>query len=146
MQEKTDISYGAVPIFRAEDGWKVLLVHQISYRGPNDTFWILPKGHAEEGESPIDAARRELEEETGVKEVHVQTDQSFDVSYSFTHEGVRIHKTVEYYVGICDSKDTEITLPNEIKDLRWCSFEEAKDLVTHQNTRGVLEAVEKTLQ
>ena len=48
---------------------EVLLVH------PGGPFWIrkdigawsIPKGGAEEGESMLDAAKRELEEETGIK-------------------------------------------------------------------------------
>jgi ADP-ribose pyrophosphatase len=30
-------------------------------------YWVYPKGHIEEGESPQEAARREVEEETGVR-------------------------------------------------------------------------------
>ena len=39
---------------------RVLLVSQ------HGTSWSLPKGHIEPGESPLEAARREIHEETGV--------------------------------------------------------------------------------
>lgn len=34
----------------------------------------IPKGHVEEGENPLDAALRELEEETGITQVHPPID------------------------------------------------------------------------
>ena len=139
METKQDISYGVVPLYKGTDEWQVLIVHQISYRG--DDFWIFPKGHAEKGETPVGAALRELQEETGVSEVVLMNESPLCVSYSFTHEGVRIEKTVEYFVGVCTSLDTHISQPQEIKEIRWCSFAEAEALLSHQNSKEVLKKV-----
>ncbi|MEN9920754.1 MAG: hypothetical protein RL538_647 [Candidatus Parcubacteria bacterium] len=144
METKTDISYGVVPLYKDEGEWKVLIVHQISYRG--DDFWILPKGHAEEDESPLEAARRELEEETGVSAVDIKETPTFEINYSFIHEGVRIEKAVIYFLGICESRDVNISQPQEIKELRWCAFDEAVTLVTHDNSRDVLAKAKNALQ
>lgn len=51
------------------DNWEVLLVH------PGGPFWAkkdlgawsIPKGEFDENENPLDAAKREVEEETGMK-------------------------------------------------------------------------------
>jgi 8-oxo-dGTP pyrophosphatase MutT (NUDIX family) len=145
MQTKTDISYGVVPLYKDADEWKVLLIHQISHKGGKHRFWILPKGHAEGKEEPLAAAARELAEETGITNITFKGEQSFTVQYSFTHEGERIDKTVQYFVGICDSTHTELTQPEEILEMKWCSFAEAKALVTHKNTKDILEQVEQTL-
>lgn len=141
MEQKTDISYGVVPLYRDEGEWSVLLVHQISHRGGRNTFWILPKGHAEDNESAVEAAERELAEETGVTDISIRTDTSYDVSYSFVHEGVKINKTVQYYIGECVSKDTKLTQPEEILDIQWFTLAEAKEKVSHKNTREVIEKV-----
>jgi bis(5'-nucleosidyl)-tetraphosphatase len=142
MESKTDISYGIVPVFQTtDDEWQLLLVHQISYRGVNDTFWIFPKGHAEEGESAPEAALRELEEETGIKNVTLEPSAVFSITYSFVHAGVEVHKTVEYFLGYCSDTTTHITQPREIKELRWCDFDTALNLLTHQNSKDVLEKV-----
>lgn len=141
METKDDISYGIVPLYKNGDTWEVLLIHQISYRG--DDFWIFPKGHAEAGESAEAAALRELEEETGVIEIILETGKVFSVAYSFTHENVRINKTVEYRVGYCESKKTTITQPHEVKEIRWCDFDTADTLLSHQNSKDVLSLVEE---
>ena len=141
METKDDISYGIVPLYKNGDTWEVLLIHQISYRG--DDFWIVPKGHAEAGESAEVAALRELEEETGVVGITLDSNKVFPVSYSFTHEDVRVNKVVEYWIGYCETKETCITQPQEIKELRWCAFGTAYEILSHQNSKDVLSLVEE---
>ena len=143
MESKSDTSYGIVPLYKNGTTWEVLLIHQISYRG--DDFWIFPKGHAEAGESAEVAALRELEEETGITSVTLEPAKVFPVTYSFIHEQVRINKTVEYRIGYCQSKDTIITQPHEVKEIRWCDFVTAEVILSHQNSKDVLKAVEEFL-
>jgi 8-oxo-dGTP pyrophosphatase MutT (NUDIX family) len=145
METKNDISYGVVPIYKDEKGWQVLLIHQISYQGDLRKFWTIPKGHAEEGETPIEVALRELREETGLQNVTLETKQVFTIEYTFNHEDVRINKQVDFYIGYCDNQKTSITQPEEVMELRWCSFAEALKLVPHQNSKDVLLKVQQYL-
>lgn len=138
METVKDESFGVVPVCKVGEVWQVLLVHQISYRGPNDRFWTFPKGHPDEGESKIETAKRELMEETSVKDVRIIEEAEFTISYSFKHEGKRIDKSVSYYLGICGDTETEIGLPHEIADLAWCTFTEAANKLTHKNAQAVL--------
>lgn len=144
METKTDISFGVVPLCKEADEWQVLIVHQISFRG--DAFWIFPKGHAEVGEDGQAAALRELQEETGVTDIILAPGDPIIITYSFTHLHVTIDKTVAYWVGHTKNKSTHITQPHEIRELKWCSFTEAKHFLTHQNSLSVLAEVEKRLQ
>jgi 8-oxo-dGTP pyrophosphatase MutT (NUDIX family) len=74
--------------------------------------WSLPKGHLEDGESPQQAAVREVEEETGILGVIVGELGTID--YWFVAEGRRIHKTVHHYLlratgGELSDADIEVT-------------------------------------
>ena len=137
MNKKTDHSYGVVPVYKEGDTNKFLLIHQISHRG--DKFWSFPKGHSEEGESGEETALRELEEETGLRAI---LDPGFfhDIHYIFKHERQLVEKTVTYYLGYLDRIDFKITQPREIAEIRMCVESETMDLLTHQNSKDVLQA------
>jgi 8-oxo-dGTP pyrophosphatase MutT (NUDIX family) len=146
MEDITDQSFGVVPVTKIANKWQVLLVHQISYRGPKDHFWTLPKGHTEPGETIEQTAKRELLEETGIREVKLIDDVRFSTEYVFTHQGTRINKTVVYLLGVCASTHTHISLPQEIADVGWFTFTEALEKVTHDTVKSVLVDVQTYIQ
>jgi len=139
MQTTTDHSYGVIPLYQEGGLWQVLLIEQIGRRG--DTFWTFPKGHPEDGETPPQSAQRELVEETGIKDAAIATEPIFTTQYTFVHEGIAIHKQVDYFLGYCTSTDTAISQPQEVSQLRWCSLSEAHTLLSHTNTQELLSAV-----
>ena len=52
-------------------------------RNRKETKWFFPKGHVEEGEEREDAARREIEEETGLTDL-----EYIDTLPSYTRPGI----------------------------------------------------------
>jgi predicted NUDIX family NTP pyrophosphohydrolase len=62
-------SAGVLLYRRSSDALEVLLVHPGGpfWRNKNAGAWQLPKGGIEPGESPAEAARRETEEELGIR-------------------------------------------------------------------------------
>ena len=74
-------------------------------------LWSLPKGHIEEGETPEEAALREVQEETGIVSV---IEKSLGViDFWFMAGGKRIHKTVHHYLfrengGILAAQESEV--------------------------------------
>jgi predicted NUDIX family NTP pyrophosphohydrolase len=62
-------SAGVLPYKRGKNGLAVLLVHPGGpyWRRKDKGAWQIPKGMIEEGEDPESAARREAEEELGVR-------------------------------------------------------------------------------
>ncbi|MBN2130068.1 MAG: NUDIX hydrolase [Sedimentisphaerales bacterium] len=76
----------AIPL---PDRHTVLMVHQ--YRPAlNARIWEFPAGTIEDGESPLEAARRELEEETGYKSGELQLVLEFFTSPHFSDEKVHV--------------------------------------------------------
>jgi 8-oxo-dGTP pyrophosphatase MutT (NUDIX family) len=106
-----------VPIRRAASGSQVL---------------ALPKGHPEDGESPADAALREVREEAGV-EATVR-EKLGDVRYWYQRDGLRIAKTVaffllEYVSGEPADHD------HEVEHARWIGLDEAARSLTYEGER-----------
>lgn len=69
MGKRAGVSAGLLLFRRGEGGVEVFLAH------PGGPFWAkrdagawtIPKGLVDEGEDPLDAARREFQEETGIR-------------------------------------------------------------------------------
>ena len=71
--------------------------------------WDLPKGHCEDGETFVDAALRETEEETGIsrQQILLDTEFYFDLIYPVTYKktGDQVfEKQVRYFLGRLKSK------------------------------------------
>ena len=67
FEDKSDIirpSIQTIPLRRTPRGWEALVLRRTPAKGG---FWQPVTGHIEDGETPEDAAARELEEETGIK-------------------------------------------------------------------------------
>jgi ADP-ribose pyrophosphatase YjhB (NUDIX family) len=96
----------------------------------------LPKGHPEDGETPADAALREVREEAGV-EATVR-EKLGTVRYWYQRDGKRISKTVaffllDYVAGEPDDHD------HEVEYARWISLEEAARSLTYKGERDMAE-------
>jgi 8-oxo-dGTP diphosphatase len=94
----------------------------------------LPKGHPENGESPADAAVREVREEAGV-EATVR-EKLGDVQYWYQRDGVRIAKRVTFFLldyvsGEVDDHD------HEVEHARWIALEEAARSLSYKGERDM---------
>ena len=135
MQTKKDYSYGVV-LFTEQAEPQVLLVEQIGMRG--DVFWTLPKGHPEASEQPQETALRELEEETGIIGAVLHPECTYEMHYEFIHNGVRIQKTVVFFLGTTTTTMAVAGTPGEIASVRWCPVSVAQTLATHEQVRDII--------
>ncbi len=109
-----------VPTRRAADGSRVL---------------ALPKGHVDPGEAPLEAATREVREETGlVAEPICELGES---RYWYRREGRTIGKSVAFYLFTYVEGDTE-DHDDEVEEVRWIALEDAQDELTHQAEREMV--------
>src|SRR3990167_6052811 len=78
MQKLEAKSYGVIPIFKNKDGFYILLV-----KNSKGGHWGLPKGTPEKDEKPIDTAKRELAEETGIRDIEIKIEPTLEEKYDF---------------------------------------------------------------
>ena len=126
---RTDFSCGVVPVHTADDGRRRFLL--IRHRAGH---WGFPKGHPEPGESPAEAAVRELAEETGVTRVEL-VGEPFEERYAFTSKkGKPVAKTVAYFIGLVGD-DAVTVQPEEVQDYAWGDAAQTLERLTFDEGR-----------
>ncbi len=101
------VRHGASAVMMPVDAkGRVLLVRQ--YRLPaGRALWELPAGRADPGESPLAAARRELEEETGYRARHWKKLVAFYPSPGFLTEKMTIFLATGLIAGLARPMEDE---------------------------------------
>jgi len=102
--------------------------------------WDFPKGHLEDGEEEIDAAVRELREETSVDDVRLHEGFVGRLAYWYVKKGRRRHKQVALFLG--RTEQARVSLSDEHVGYAWLEFEDALNRLTYANAREVLRAAE----
>lgn len=128
----TEISAGGVVV---RDGEVVVIVPTRRAANGNKVL-ALPKGHVDPGETPAQAAQREVREEAGVDARLVE--QLGEVRYWYQRDGRRIPKLVTFflfdYVG-GDVADHD----HEVEVARWMPLEQAQRELTYKGEREMVE-------
>ena len=91
-----EVSAGGLVVDKS--GTKGLLIGRLDPKDASHErlLWSLPKGHIEDGETPEQAAIREVAEETGIKSEITRSLGVID--FWFMASGKRIHKTVHHFL------------------------------------------------
>ncbi|HEX4561633.1 MAG TPA: NUDIX domain-containing protein [Gemmatimonadales bacterium] len=126
-----ETSAGGV-VFRREGGVTRYLLIRDSYKN-----WGFPKGHLKTGEPPADAARREVEEETGLVNLLLHGPIRV-IDWYFRFKGKTIHKYCHFF--LFESREGEPTpqLEEGISACTWHPLDDAVTTISYDNARGVL--------
>jgi 8-oxo-dGTP pyrophosphatase MutT (NUDIX family) len=99
-------------------------------------FWGFPQGHKEKGESEIQTLVREVFEETGIKELEIQS-YIGKIQYSyFKGDGMKSEKEVRFYFATTPTRQVKIS--EEHADFRWATLSDALYMLDHAKLKLVL--------
>ncbi len=107
---------------QTDDGWRVLLLRAYNY-------WDCPKGVLEADENPLDTARREVREETGIEDLEFRWGEEFIETAPYSK-----NKVARYYLAATRAVDIKLPVNPELgapehHEYRWLKFADALELV-----------------
>jgi ADP-ribose pyrophosphatase YjhB (NUDIX family) len=98
-------------------------------------LWSLPKGHIESGETPEEAALREVMEETGIESEIARALGVID--FWFMAGGKRIHKTVHHYL-FREVGGTLAPQVSEVDEVAWFPLGEIVDRLAYPDEKKLI--------
>lgn len=133
------LSAGIV-LVRGEEGvWKYLFLR--AFRN-----WDFPKGLVEAGEQPLDTAKREVAEETGISDLHFR----WGYIYRETEPYSGGSKVARYYLAETHSSSVVFSVNPDIgrpehHEYRWVTYEEIRNLAP-KRLIGIVEWADNVLR
>jgi NTP pyrophosphohydrolases including oxidative damage repair enzymes len=119
----TRLSAGVVVVRREDGAWRFLLLRAFNH-------WDFPKGMVEDGEEPLAAAVREVQEESLIDDLVFAWGENSTQTGPYSGG-----KVARYYVA--ETHRREVTLPfnpligrPEHSEYRWVGYDEAMQLVS----------------
>lgn len=132
-------SAGGVILNRNGD---VLVVNQ---RGKS---WSLPKGHIEDGEDALAAARREIEEESGVTQLDLVQELGTYERHKLNRHGQNDEselKRITMFLFKTEELDLAPKDPHN-PEARWVPIDDVEALLTHEKDREFFRSVRSQLR
>jgi len=118
-------------------GTRGLLIGRIDHKDASRErlLWSLPKGHIEAGETPEQAAIREVQEETGITSEITKSIGVID--FWFMAGGKRIHKTVHHFIfkEVSGELTPQIT---EVDEVSWFPLSEIVERLAYPDEKKLI--------
>ena len=94
----------------------------------------LPKGHPDGDETPLQAASREVHEETGADVELIE--ELGEIDYTYERNGREVFKRVVFY--LFRYLGGELSPDEEVAAVRWMPLQEAAHALTHEGEREMV--------
>ncbi|TSC61449.1 MAG: NUDIX hydrolase [Parcubacteria group bacterium Athens0416_74] len=101
--------------------------------GPGLPWWGFPKGHIDEGEEHLEAAKREIAEETGIRELSIVRELGTYGRYKGKAGGgddMSEYKTIHMFLFTTEQEDIAPIDPGN-PEAKWVPKSEVEKLLTH---------------
>ena len=125
-------------------GYRYLLL-----RNRRHGSWGFPKGHLEEGESPLEGAMRELQEETGIENPRIVSGFETLLEYQVP-KGARGTESPSYpkrvHLYLAEAIDATLKLSEEHDDGRWMSASEVLEHLQYEDLKRAFRSALSTLE
>lgn len=136
LRKVEETSAGGLVVDRTTPVPRAALIGRVDRHGK--LVWSLPKGHIENGESPADAAIREVEEETGIRGRVLALLGVID--FWFVAEDRRVHKTVHHY--LMEAAGGELSADDiEVDQVAWVPLPEVGVRLAYADERRLVDRV-----
>ncbi|MGA8842154.1 MAG: NUDIX domain-containing protein [Nitrososphaeraceae archaeon] len=121
-----------IVLYRSDDNSSnmILLLHY------GNGHWDFPKGNIEVNETQIQAAVRELEEETGINRFRLVPGFKETLVYNYKKKSAQVAKTVTFYLGI--TTISKVVISSEHIGYVWLTYQESVKILTYDNAKKLL--------
>ena len=137
MKETKEKTCWIIPFLIVDGIIKFLIVKH------NLWHWWFPKWHIEKWETELQAAKRELMEETGIVNVKINDESGFIEEYTIILNWIKIKKTVILFlweIHIDNINEIHI-LDSELNDYLIDNYDNISKLLTHDSSKILLKRV-----
>ena len=107
----------------------------------NSGRWDFPKGGVEKGESELQTVIREVEEETGLKDIRIVAGFRKVIEYFYRRDGKNIHKQVIYLLA--STREEKVKISFEHQGFGWFHYPDALERASYGNSKVTLTEAEK---
>lgn len=99
--------------------------------------WTIPKGHIEPGETPRQTAEREIQEETGLKEMDILNHLG-KTQFRYRRQNSLVLMTMHVFLVRAKGDTNKLVKEEWMNGLKWFPFNEALDKIEYEGIEKLI--------